>query len=117
MGALGGIASEAPGRGRGAKKGAAPGADESASPLSGNPGSATQAAPWEEQIQQVSAKIGGYQSSLCAFTDSLITFRDGFLPHHLSKETAPCCTSISKPSAARIPKSRAASTKGVGPER
>ena len=34
-------------------------------------------------------------------------------PHHLSKATAPCCTSISPPSTALIPRRSADSTKGV----
>ena len=83
--------------------------------LGRDPLSASETAPWEKKVDQVSGQGADSQRARTFWRADLITSREGFFLHHRSNATAPWCKSISDPSAARIPRSRAEVTKGVVP--
>ena len=93
----------------------APRADQARLILRGDSFPASEAPPRQEELAEIRRQRSGAQLPWEARRAVRITSREGPLPHHRSNATAPWWRSISEPSAARIPRSRAWSTKGVPP--
>ncbi len=66
------------------------------------------------KVEEIGGTGGEPHSPLLFLNAARMASTGAPAPHHRSKEAAPCCTSISPPSTARIPNASAALTKGVG---
>jgi len=90
----------------------------------GNQPIARDAADWEEEIRKRAAardceRAGaiGQARPAASFTAFHIASRSGAILNQISKDAAPCSTSIGNPSLATLPLSRAARTHAVSPGR
>lgn len=105
-----------PGVGRLPKTRPAPGAEGPVNgppPSSGKAPAASQAAEREDKLQE--ARPPGSHGVVDASMAPRMASTGADRPHQRSKAAAPCWISISRPSAVRTPRRRAAATKGVSP--